>query len=380
MSLFSFHSIPFNKTPFAAADTTYAILDYREAADRYSVYKEDSPQEVCKTFRLHHQGNDSLQSVRFGKAVDRHMLHLENSYVVETVGVFTSDGCFLPWQFTSLFNHHRALVKAGKVKMERGWWNQLSTARARVLRGDLFYGDSNYQGYGHFLLEALPRCWALPKLGQDKVAVLSGFKRRVRLYGQCLPALGYSAGNIKKFDKIVYCKHLYVASQPSGIKRYVTPEAMEVWRAVGRQYSVAHADTPKKIFISRAKVERRGLKNQCELEAIFKSKGFYVCHPEIMKFSDQVRLFANATHIAGPYGSAIFNALFAQHPAALLVFCSDTDFFSHFPCFAEQFTLDAFLAEQPQSDDGISPYERDWEIRDMDYCTAVIEQWLAENR
>lgn len=81
---------------------------------------------------------------------------------------------------------------------------------------------------------------------------------------------------------------------------------------------------PKKIFISRKNVDSltdgRILINENQLQDVAISNDYVVLHPEEYSIIDQVKLFGNATHIVGEYGSALHNAIFSKRNTSIVVF------------------------------------------------------------
>jgi len=72
-------------------------------------------------------------------------------------------------------------------------------------------------------------------------------------------------------------------------------------------------DTPptRKIFLARRK--GRNIVNAAEVEAIMADAGYEIVDTGTLSFAEQVRLFASASHLAGPMGAAFSNLIFC-HP------------------------------------------------------------------
>lgn len=72
-----------------------------------------------------------------------------------------------------------------------------------------------------------------------------------------------------------------------------------------------------KIYISRSlqrgfRPKYRPLVNELELEATMRKLGFEIIYPELLEFSCQIKLFANAEMIVGPSGSGMLNSIFSK--------------------------------------------------------------------
>lgn len=75
---------------------------------------------------------------------------------------------------------------------------------------------------------------------------------------------------------------------------------------------VPRAPAPARLFLSRGdNHRRRETENRAEVEDIARDLGFTVIRPEDKPFAEQLRLVAGAQVIAGEFGSAMHNGLFA---------------------------------------------------------------------
>jgi len=76
-------------------------------------------------------------------------------------------------------------------------------------------------------------------------------------------------------------------------------------------------DRSRKLYLSRRlgttyRPDYRPLTNEPEIEELFRQNGYSVVYPETLDFAGQIGLFRQATHIAGPSGSGMLNAMFAE--------------------------------------------------------------------
>src|SRR5262249_39491432 len=84
---------------------------------------------------------------------------------------------------------------------------------------------------------------------------------------------------------------------------------------------------PPKVYFTRRNLSaergpdrpRMVIENEAEVEAFFHHLGYEVLAPETLPFEEQVAIVANATHIAGPSGSALHLALFNNNRATKLI-------------------------------------------------------------
>ncbi|MCJ2058678.1 glycosyltransferase family 61 protein [Methylobacterium sp. J-048] len=77
-----------------------------------------------------------------------------------------------------------------------------------------------------------------------------------------------------------------------------------------------HVDPIPRLYLSRRR--GRNIVNAAEVEADFIDHGFKSIDPSGLTFAQQVRLFANATHVAGPVGAAFANTVFCKPGTAII--------------------------------------------------------------
>jgi len=75
---------------------------------------------------------------------------------------------------------------------------------------------------------------------------------------------------------------------------------------------------PELLYLSRANVGDERIENPEEVESAMSELGFAVVHPQELPPEVQIGLFAGAKVIAGEYGSALHNALFAPQGARVI--------------------------------------------------------------
>jgi len=193
------------------------------------------------------------------------------------------------------------------------------------LPGCWLYAGLGRHPFGHFLLEALPRLWALdhpgaprpdgialvPMAGRDIAAVLA---RRLApildILGQGLPV--HLVQRPTRVDAAI------VPSQGFGHREWShgTPEARAYMR---RHLCAAIApDGPERLYISRRRLKPASKQVPFErrIEKWMSRAGYGILHPERHSIIEQVACYRAARVIAGPDGSAFHLAPFVMEPAA----------------------------------------------------------------
>ncbi len=368
------NSIPFTKTPFSVKDSLYNVLSYDDTARRYSVHRQQGDMVSRREYTKYEDRHTEQKFITHDMPVDLHILHLKNAYIVKDVGVFTEDGHFIHRFFVGRSDADIFEGDASKIRVSEKRWRRLARAAVPIVEEDCFYGDIRDHGYGHFLLECIPRLWALPHIRPDlKIAT----SVNLPVYKRCLDGLGETRHQAFNYGNIVFCKSLYVATQPIFLYAYVERQAQKVWGKIGQAYqsylSAEERKKAEKIYVSRRGIERRTLIDQNEIEGIFQKRGFHICYPEDLDFVTQISLFANARIVAAPYGSGIFNALFAQQPSSMFVMTSDDSLCWHFAPFDDKWALHAFVGYLDENDTNNDMITKRWGIKDKVYMTEILD-------
>lgn len=104
------------------------------------------------------------------------------------------------------------------------------------------------------------------------------------------------------------------------LNKKVDLAALKVWQNISSATPILA--TKKRIFISRARIDKSRLKIPHELnekiEHYFLLRNFEIIHPESLDFIDQVTLVKNANCIAGLMGSGLHLSVFADQVAKII--------------------------------------------------------------
>jgi capsular polysaccharide biosynthesis protein len=85
-----------------------------------------------------------------------------------------------------------------------------------------------------------------------------------------------------------------------------------------KKYNEPAERLPTKIFIIRRKGAYRNIHPQTKVEAIFIRNGFKIIETDSMSFEQQVRLFANCSHLAAAHGAGLTNMTFMKKGSKVL--------------------------------------------------------------
>jgi capsular polysaccharide biosynthesis protein len=177
----------------------------------------------------------------------------------------------------------------------------------------------NQYTYGHFLLEVMPKAFVVREL------YAAGYSFPI-VWPQSMSNMAPVFKAIHPDIELLYYDDKAVRLQvPLGL----FPSAMtsksydfhEIFiagvRTLARSTGVEYA--PRRLFISRQNWRSfRQLKNENELADIAAANGFEIVQPQKLPWIEQVRLFAQASHVIGEFTSALHNTMFCSAAAKVV--------------------------------------------------------------
>ncbi|WP_295641496.1 glycosyltransferase 61 family protein [uncultured Methylibium sp.] len=120
-----------------------------------------------------------------------------------------------------------------------------------------------------------------------------------------------------KVDEPQRFARLWVASRPVLGGQWIDP-LVPRWH---RQRLVPAGLQPvRKLYLSRSAVGRRRVINEDAVVALLSERGYEVVRPETLSVAEQIRLFAQVSHIVAPTGAALTNMVYAAPGAHVVVF------------------------------------------------------------
>lgn len=201
------------------------------------------------------------------------------------------------------------------------------------LPGTSYYLDCEFEDiYGHNLIEVWPQLWALSLLPHfDDLHFVTSIRLKPYVL-QVLELLGAPSDRVVHLDHPVRCERLLVPTPAIKARRYVHPVSSTIFDKIS---TLRFSDVPpdpalagigSKIYLSRAGLDERRLANEAEIEALVTEFGFSVVRPEAFSLEDQMRMYAQATHLIGPGGSGMHNAVFAPRGTRVMILASSAWF------------------------------------------------------
>lgn len=217
-----------------------------------------------------------------------------------------------------------------RLELDRDYRNP--PARVESKRGNYFSAAVFFAGnYFHWLRHVLLRlCLVLPLLPHDIKIIVPANARPSQI--EQLFLLGVQEEQLRVFSNRTGWKAecLYFTS-PGMDPMLDSREMLESIREkFMRALRIQRGKAERRIYISRRHTNRRRVVNEDEVQALLLKLGFESHTPELLSFRDQVDLFAHASLIVGPHGSAFTNCIFAPETARLLEFFEPQKVFDGF--------------------------------------------------
>ena len=190
---------------------------------------------------------------------------------------------------------------------------------SRHVRGPLavMYGPS-HETYGHWLVDFLPRLWVLMQTGHDVHTLRYAVPPDLAPFAaKLLSRVGIRAAQLVPYRYWHEAIHTDLLLMPTGLRlnNRISPlfaEATRFWTAGLHRAAAGEPGAGARLFVSRAQAPGgRRLLNRDAIEAVAQSRGYVIVHPQTMRLTAQVAVFANASIIAGEYGSALHGSVFA---------------------------------------------------------------------
>jgi hypothetical protein len=188
--------------------------------------------------------------------------------------------------------------------------------------------------YGHAITEVLGSAWAAASiLGDRPFSLLTEASTQSMLdvyteAARCAGLLERPLINQREHEP-VRVKKLYVVEGFALTDRYLSPLLADFARTIVDSCGGREAAT-RKLYVPRRGSQGRVVRNETEVLRALESRGFELVEPQTLSWVEQVRLFAQASHVVGPMGSGLANVLFSPPGARLLTLapaCMGDSFF-----------------------------------------------------
>ncbi|WP_082503941.1 glycosyltransferase family 61 protein [Methylobacterium sp. Leaf117] len=186
--------------------------------------------------------------------------------------------------------------------------------------GTYIYGGRINPHFGHFLVNTLPRFWAMPKIRSPNTKILChapGTPENwfsIPFVATAFGLLGLSPHDFVKFEKPTRLRTVVVPAtsleeQHAGYRAFA-----DLCQGIGDRIRSAEnfERTDRPIYYSKTRLSSAvGLiTNELEIETVMKDHGVEIIYPETLSFADQVRLMSSRDQILGSAGSFLHASIF----------------------------------------------------------------------
>ena len=174
----------------------------------------------------------------------------------------------------------------------------------------------------HFVLDYLPRLLAVLECGLLETGWKLGLARgRADLFAPVAAILGIPGdavtwledGRAHFFPRALVISNFNLEAVPHPhalglLRRYFQPKAMRG----------DHQRGPERLFVSRARIERRRLSNEAALHDGLRARGFRIINPETLGLQGQIAAFQDARLVVGVHGAALSNIVWCRDMKGML--------------------------------------------------------------
>ena len=186
-------------------------------------------------------------------------------------------------------------------------------------RTDVLFAKEGAGNWGHLLADIAPKLLNLARAGLGPVRlhvpanggvflpVLADLAARLGLDAEFRVA---ARGELARFEEAVFL---------TPVARHGTRKSTGLRELRALLLAAYGSAGARRLFVARPPPTKRAIANHAEIAALFAGCGFTIVDPGRLGHAEQVRLFAQATHVAGSVGAGMANLLFAPATAEILL-------------------------------------------------------------
>jgi capsular polysaccharide biosynthesis protein len=204
----------------------------------------------------------------------------------------------------------------------------INREEADFVKGKAIYGGIITAHYGHFLVETLARAWYINKDSSDVYFYTTQGGKNKGTYAELsqwqkeiLVALVGSEDRIKIISRATVFEELLIPEPGCVTRNFLAENHVETLVELGGRIT-ANNDSPiltDKVWLSRSSLRKGGVAGEIKFEQTLSNEGFTVIHPEKLPLAQQIKVFENASVVAGFVGSAFHTLLLARNKGAKLL-------------------------------------------------------------
>ena len=280
------------------------------------------------------------------------------------------------WNAQKTFHHNVSFTELFRRPESRD--DAASSVRSAFLL------TGHFDEFGHWTFEILPKLRAyeeyVTRMGNEPPILTQ--QHLTTWQQESLTLLGYPPEALSYMgDEPIHVQRLLVPSH-----RYLTwahvpsyPSRRDLqWVAdrIKRTLRPSERSFGQRIFISREDAPRRHVRNRRAVYDVLEAYDFEIYEPGRLSFADQVRLFAGADIIVGPYGAGVSNIVFAED-AQFVELIVDAEKNIHHYVLANLLGIDyEYVRCQPHAEPGVKTRNSDL-IVDIEQLRDVLESLVS---
>ncbi len=178
--------------------------------------------------------------------------------------------------------------------------------------------DGWSENYYHWMCEVMPRLYMMSQeFAAGKVLLPKHLQSR-SFITESLGVLNLPIVWIEPNVSYRFAQLVTVKTDPP----YGNPSPVLVAGLSKQLLSSLHIQTPtgrnRKIFISRAKADRRNIVNESDITALLTKHGYEIVYNEDLSFTEQVKLFADTESLISLHGAGLANIMFMPNGSKVL--------------------------------------------------------------
>lgn len=260
-----------------------------------------------------------ISQERYRPVVEKSPYYYEGVYLQPELSLYELERPLFHSNRATLALQDRRLIAESDMNLERARTNPLFNSVipfVRPLPGHFTTISSRYGGYSHFMIDMLPRTYALWAMQPPLPTLLLSAKlpnAYCRILSYVLPesvSIRYLPANNRwylpsQFTLISYPVNNQSAYLPPEIRDFLREKIFHVLNL-----SPTHTYN-KRIYISRQDAAKRQLINENEIVQYLAQFGFESYTLGQLSIEEQIKLFHSAEIVVGPHGAGFANLLFA---------------------------------------------------------------------
>lgn len=217
---------------------------------------------------------------------------------------------------------------------DENWVRQVDGIAERAERVVVLGAQTN-NNFSHWLLESVARALLFRPFDDGSWSYLTP-TLKAPWKRQTLELIGLGRDRVIEVEPVGLARFSEVIAVSRGMTRTreFVPAAIHALAALGRSCArrelISGDDVSgredrfeqgigqRRLYVSRASTNVRGVSNEPAVVELFEQHGFEVVRMETLPFAEQVELFAAASVVAGPHGAGMTGVLFCP-PDALVI-------------------------------------------------------------